>query len=567
MVENALSLKRLIRPPGGETALETGPWRANPFHRAKLGEGACDDVLAYAEDPRVGDLARGREIGSGIWRIGAERIAGQHDSPWDQPLPSRHFAARLHAFSWLNDLSAIGRASEPYIAFLIDEWVSRFGQWDEFAWDPELTAERLYAWLAWGRPAFEQSDPAARNALLQTAARQARLLMLSHNELGDRRLGAIKAGAALVLAGAAGFPDGDAFAAQGEEILLEAFAKQFLPDGGHCSRSPEAHAEALYDYITANSALSYLHGVSVFQDILAKLANMARLFRLGDGALGCFHGGSEGSAASLDAALSRVPQGVRPFQFATHTAFQRLEAGDMRLLFDVGAAPPYAYAERAHASALSFEMSSRRERLIVNVGAARDLSPAARHAARATNGHSTLILNDALSAALEAPRRGKGPARLVGPTLDDVRRSSDESGVTLQGRHDGYKNQYGLLHRRYLFADHAGRNLRGIDELIRPMKIKSPNPKEPIPFVARFHLHPSVRTRLLDPRTALLETPGGERWRLRTDASDIQVAPSVYWGGQSSEETQQLVLHGKADPMGHGLGPPNRIRWALTRAD
>jgi hypothetical protein len=31
-------------------------------------------------------------------------------------------------------------------------------------------------------------------------------------------------------------------------------------------------------------------------------------------------------------------------------------------------------------------------------------------------------------------------------------------------------------------------------------------------------------------------------------------------------ESLQIVLSGEADPMGHGLAPPNRIRWALTRA-
>ncbi|MEJ0059257.1 MAG: heparinase II/III family protein [Terricaulis sp.] len=196
--------------------------------------------------------------------------------------------------------------------------------------------------------------------------------------------------------------------------------------------------------------------------------------------------------------MARTPGEARAFQFATHSAFQRLEAKELRILFDVGGAPPPAFSERAHAGALAFEMSSGRERLIVNVGAARELEPAGRSAARATNAHSTLVVADALSATLDEQRRGKGPARLSGPTLDDVRRSSDESGITAQGRHDGYRAQFGLLHRRYLFIDHAGRNLRGIDELMRPVKMKGAAAKQPIPFVARFHLHPSVRATLIE---------------------------------------------------------------------
>ena len=58
-------------------------------------------------------------------------------------------------------------------------------------------------------------------------------------------------GLGLVLAGAADFPEGERFAEQGEEMLIEACAKQFYGDGGHLSRSPEALAEALCDLVTA----------------------------------------------------------------------------------------------------------------------------------------------------------------------------------------------------------------------------------------------------------------------------------------------------------------------------
>ena len=306
----------------------------------------------------------------------------------------------------------------------------------------------------------------------------------------------------------------------------------------------------------------------MLHEILPKLANMLRMLRLGDGGLGCFQGGSENSAASIDHALARAPGETRAFQFATHSGYQRLEAAGLRVLFDVGGAPPPAYSDRAHAGALAFELSSENERLIVNVGSARELEPAGRFAARTTNAHSTLILADTLSAEFEEQRRGKGPAFLVGPHLDDVRRSSDETGITVQGRHDGYRAQFGLLHRRYLFIDHDGRNLRGIDELIRPAKAKSPPQKGLIPYVARFHLYPGVRAKLIEHQMALIETPSGQRWRLRTDAKEILFEDSIYWGGRAvPQETQQIVLAGAADPMGAGLGPPNRMRWALARSD
>lgn len=553
----AAPLSPLRLTPGAD------PWRANPFHRMRLGDAAPDRIERWGRDPRIGDVERGRDLLAGVWRIGAERLAGEHAYPWQAPAPSRHFTARLHSFSWLTDMAAVGLAARARIADLIDAWVRLYGDWDDMAWDAELTAERLLAWLCWGRPAFEYGAPELRASLMRSVARQARLLIAAQNELSDRHLGSIKAGAALIVAAAADFPDAQRLAEHGEEMLIEACAKQFYPDGGHYSRAPEAMADALADLVVAYESMN--EPPAILRDMLPKLANMVRMLRLGDGGLACFHGGAEGSSTSIDAVLGRIGGDVRNFQFATQTAYQRLEAGPLSGLFDVGGAPPPGYSERAHASALAFELSSEGERLIVSIGAPKELAPAARLAARATNAHSTLALADAMSATLE-DRRGKGAARLSGPTLDDVRRSADDSGVTVQGRHDGYRAQFGLLHRRYLFIDTEGKNLRGIDELMRPMRHKGATQKKPIPFVARFHLHPDVSARMTEHQMALLETRGGQRWRLRTDAPNVVIAPSTYWGGRAPREALQIVLSGEADPMGHGLAPPNRIRWALARS-
>ncbi len=549
-------------------APEADPWRANPFYRIRLGDSAPHRIAAFGHDPRIGDIQRGRELYRGHWRIVAEKLPMERDIPWGITAPSKHFAARLHAFSWLVDLAALGPDARERIALLIETWVEAYGEWEDFAWDAEIAAERLFAWLCHGRAAFEAGDPALRPALMRCAARHAKLLSLAQHDLDERPLAKIKAGAALVLAGCAGFPDAQRLRDLGEEILIEALAKQFLADGAHQSRAPEALAEAFFDLVTAADALTRAGAESVrgLFDALPRLADMLRFFRHGDGALACFHGGGEASASSIKRALDAVKGPVRGFQFATQAAYQRLTAQDVTVLFDVGAAPPFLYGERAHAGALAFELSCGPERLIVNVGASRDLEPDGRAAARTTNAHSALILNDALSCRQEG--RGRAGVRFAGPGVDDVRRSEDDDGITIQGRHDGYRTQYGLLHRRYLFLDHAARNLRGIDELIRPTRQKSPNSNTPIPYAVRFHLHPDVRAGLIENQMIALETPTGLRWRFRTDAPHVALMESAYWGGRAApQDTQQIVLSGHADPMGHGLGPPNRIRWAFARGE
>jgi uncharacterized heparinase superfamily protein len=544
------------------------PWRANPHYRGRVNGDAPERLADYGMDARLGDAERGREIMRGVWRIGAERLPGEHETPWDASAPSTHFAARLHAFGWLGDLAAVGPAAEPRIVAALQSWVTRFGDWDGIAWDAALTAERLFAWLCHASPAFERGDRVLRGDVLTSLARQARLVAAAHRDLEDRPLAAIKAGAALVLAARAGAPPAGRLMELGEEMLIEAAAAQFAPDGAHLSRSPEALADAVFDMLTAIDSLVRADIAPPYNvtETLPRLVNMLRFMRLGDGGLACFHGGSEGDAAAIERAIAAVDAPPALFQFATHAAFQRIAHHDLTLLLDVGGAAPPLFGERAHASALAFEMSCGADRVIVNVGASADLLPEARQAARGTNAHSTLIVGDALSAALET--RGRNAQRFSGPSIDGVRRSEDEDGVTLQGRHDGYRAQFGLLHRRYLFVDHAGRNVRGIDELARPTRLRAPLARDQIPFQIRFHLHPSVRAEMIEHQMIALETPSGARWRMRTDAPQIQLAPSAYWGARiAPQDAKQIVLGGAADPGGHGLAPPNRVRWAFARSD
>ncbi len=550
-------------------------WRATPFYRLMLRGADPDRIAQWGEDPRRGDPVVGGEILRGMWRFGAERLARAQTIPWSAAPPSAHFSARLHSFSWLVDLAAAGASSYEPISALIDAWMDGYGEWHAAAWAPELAAERIYAWLCHGRPAFEQADAARRAALLRTLGRQARHLFIAAQD--GRRVGPlaplrtplsrIKAGAALMLAGLAGLPDAERLLDLGEELLIEACAQQFFADGGHKSRCPEMLIDALSDMISVDRGCARAGRESPpdLRAQMAKMAAMVRLFRLGDGALACFQGGGEGLAGSIDAALRELGAG-RDFQYATQSGYQRLAAGETILVMDVGAAPPRDYAERGHAGALAFEMSSGADRVIVNVGSSFEIDAQWRAAGRATNGHSTLVVDDALSCVFEQARGARGAARPVGPSAVSGKRTEDDEGVGLEALHDGYRSTYGLIHRRVLHMRKDGGRLFGLDSLARPLKDSKSDPTRtaPAPFALRFHLHPQVRAEAADARTILLHTRRGDVWRYRADR-DATLEDSVYLGHGQPQRTRQIVVTGAADPRGEGDEPGNRVFWALTR--
>lgn len=544
-------------------------WRATPFYRLMLRGHDPDRVGQWGADPRLGDSARGREILSGVWRISSERLNGSFSVPWGAAPPSPHFSARLHSFSWLGDLASLGDEAQPRIAELIQTWASGFGEWHPQAWAPELTAERLYAWLCHGRAAFEAGDAAMRPLLLRSCARQARHLQLAAGDLRDP-LARVKAGVALTLAGVAGLCEGERTLDSGIEILEEAAASQFLPDGGHATRAPEALIETLSDYLTADDALARKGHETprLVREVMPKIAGMLRYLRLGDGRLACFHGGGAGQFGAVEALLARLDVEVRPFRIAPQSGYHRLAAGEVIVIMDAGAAPAPAFGERAHAGCLGLEMSCGADRLIVNVGSTRELAPEWRAAGRATNAHSTLIVDDALSAAFEQMRLSRGGARPIGPPGVSGKRTDDEHGARIDAQHEGYRADYGLVHRRTLFLDEEGTDLRGQDVLARPLAAGKASENLRIPFAIRFHLHPSVLVERLEPKVIRLETPSGAHWRLRTDAEAVQIDESIYLSERSGPQpARQIVMLGEADANGSGEHAPNRVRWALTRID
>jgi uncharacterized heparinase superfamily protein len=542
-------------------------WRATPFYRMTLGGADPDRIGQWGKDPRIGDAARGEEILRGRWRIGAERLAKPHHTPWGAPPPSPHFSARLHSFFWLGDVAAVGGRANAAITDYIQSWSDGFGDWHAEAWAPELVAERLFAWLCHGRAAFETGDPTLRLALMRTFGRQARHLAIACADI-QSPTARLKAGATLTMLGCTSIPDGDRLLDVGVELLEEACASQFMSDGGHLSRSPHNLAEALCDLLAADDALvrRAIESPKLIRDLMPKMASMLRFLSLGDGGLACFNGGGEGEAATIKAITGEFEGELRAFRFAPQSGYHRLAEKDLALVFDGGAAPPVHYGDRAHAGCLSFELSCGAERMLVNVGSQLELDPKWRAAGRATNGHSTLVVDDALSAEFE--RLGRGAARPRGPAQVIAKRNDDDEGARIEGQHDGYRADYGLIHRRVVYMAKAALDLRGVDTLSRPAGEKKTTDAWRPPFAIRFHLHPDIVATMAEENVAYIETPSGGRWRFRTDAPAFRFEESVYLGGADGPaRTRQIVLGGEADPNGLGEGPPNRVRWAFTRLD
>jgi uncharacterized heparinase superfamily protein len=280
---------------------------------------------------------------------------------------------------------------------------------------------------------------------------------------------------------------------------------------------------------------------------LDRMAPMLRFFRLGDGALGVFHGGGESDARTLEATLDSDDALGRPLGHAPYSGYQRLFAGRTLILFD--AAPPAAgaFSTAAHASCLAFELSSGANRLIVNCGMAVGDDSAWTNALRSTAAHSTLMIDDTSSGtvlAAGALARFLGPRLVNGPLIVETRRSESPQGLTVEAHHDGYVAPFGAIHHRRLTLSPRGAMLTGTDRLIPAGPSRARNAHKR-PVAIRFHIHPDVRLSLAQGGgSVILKLPNGEGWRFRC-ANNLSVEESVYAGGGAPRRAEQLVVTGE----------------------
>src|SRR4029077_10612282 len=125
-----------------------------------------------------------------------------------------------------------------------------------------------------------------------------------------------------------------------------------------------------------------------------RMMPMLRFFRHGDGNFALFNGMGPTQTDLLTTMLVYDDARGAPLANAPHSGYQRVEVAGTLLLVDTGRPPPLAASQDAAAGCLSFELSVKQQRVVVNCGMPAVSRDSWRQVARATAAHSTATMND-----------------------------------------------------------------------------------------------------------------------------------------------------------------------------
>lgn len=534
-------------------------WRT-PLHALRLRGRYPLKLLGVPVDPIPGDVAGGEAILSGRIILRGETV---HLVELDFAglSVSAALSDHLHAFAWLRDLATV--ASRQVGAGLAEKILGHWlrvhgGSVTQPAWRPDLCARRILNWACHAPMILSSNDLVYRSAVLNGLARQARHLDRSADK-APRGLQRVIAWSGVIAAGLL-IPGGDGRRLHGEAGLARALAFAQGTDGGLIDRSPLSQLEfvELMSQLMAVYAMRRIDPPETLSGALARAVPALLGVTLGDGGLSSWQGNGPIAAQRVDAAVRASGIRTRPLRQSAEWGYQRLSAGQTRLVLDA-APPPVMRQSGAAASTLAFELSDGPHRIIVNcggpAGGASDFPPALADALRATAAHSTLVIADTNSTATYPDGSlGKGVSEV------SIDRQEREGASMIEASHDGYVRRFGFEHKRRLALGNDGRELSGEDVLIPVARRRLRSQVHPV--AVRFHLCPDAEVTLTaDSQGALIRIADGPLWQFRCKGGTLGVEDSLWVDEQGwPRMTQQLVI-GSEVPAG-GLG----LSWILRRA-
>jgi len=521
------------------------PSALHPFRKS-----ARPKLLATVTNPLKGDAAAGTALRAGHFLVHAARspIA---DTEFSGPRLAPSLVRVVHGFSWLADLEAAaprqqvtGVAERVMGLWLAANPKPAAGP----AWDVGHAGHRLLAWLIHAPLILSGSDRVFRARVFAAIAETARWLDRNVRRASDR-LAELAGWCGIVAAGLL-LAEGKPRRLFGEAGLVKAMGDAIGDDGGVLSRNPLCQIEAIELLVALRACYQAVRKEPPPQvEAMLQLLVPPLLALLhGDGALGSWQGAGAVPAERIAALVAASKVRTRPLRDARQWGYQRVTAGRSVLIFDAAPPPQARHARDGCASTLAFELSSGKDRLIVNCGGAAmaggQIPLRLAQGLRATAAHSTLAIDDFNSTAvLINGRLGNGVAEV------SVDRRSGDGATRLEASHDGYVPRYGLRHRRMLMLRDDGTELRGEDVLEATGR---KGKRGTVGVALRFHLGPHVDVgQSADGLGATLALPDGSLWQFRSGRDPVSIEESLWADGQGRPlGTRQLVITAKISRSG-----------------
>ncbi|NPV04871.1 MAG: alginate lyase family protein [Syntrophaceae bacterium] len=496
-------------------------------------------------------------VGAGRFRFLNETAVYGPVPEWHDARRSRLWRYNLHYFNYL--LPPGGLPAETALP-LLRRWVQDNPPGTADAWDPFPISLRLVNWIKY--LCTSGAGGASVQDIVASLHGQALWLenSLEYHLLANHLF---KNAKALLIAGLFfDGPDAARWRDMGIRLLAREISEQVLPDGGHFERSPMYHSMILEDCLDCYNLCAHrdgrdLQGLAVLlRDAVPKMAAFLRGMCHPDGQIALFNDaafGIELPPEDLFAYQARLMGGQQEAFSAPACAFPEsgyyvmAPSAGARLIVDCGPVGPDYQPGHAHCDTLSFEMSLRGRRVIVDSGCFGYEPGPMRAYNRGNAGHNTVTVDGRNQSEVWGAHRCGRRARPVRARLERM----DDGALLFEGAHDGYAYLAGT-------PIHTRRIRWTADACLVEDEISGSGRHD---IEARLHIHPDLSV-----------THSGLSVSVNDDAHEILAVSPLSDGRIELEDGWYCPAFGMKSPCRvlvqrfHGQPLPSRCGWRLQTA-
>lgn len=403
------------------------------------------------------------EISQGIFRFLNDVAYYGSEINWQTSDKNRLWKYNLHYFQYLH---SEGGVDTDVALRLAKHWIDNNPPGTPDAWDPFPISLRVVNWIKYLNCLDLQLDEV--EDIIHSIYQQCLWLerSLEYHLLANH---IFKNAKALVFSGLLfKGPDAERWLSKGVQLLSRELHEQILPDGGHFERSPMYHSMILEDCLDLlNVCLARSEPLmKEFSEHLQYATRKMIEFLMGithpDGEIALFNDaafGIEAQPADLIGYYEKVSGKTAPASKGFGISFP--DSGyyildphtGNRMLIDCGPIGPEYQTGHSHCDTLSFELSLKGRRVIVDSGCFGYEEGAIRDYNRGNTGHNTLTI-DALNQS--EVWKSFRCARRAQPLYAKLSKGLDGA-IVFEGAHDGYRRLNGgpVHHRRISWSDNT----------------------------------------------------------------------------------------------------------------
>ena len=472
------------------------------------------------------------------------------ESIWENQNLSEKDFKKLHSFFWLFTIDL--KSSKKITRSVIFNWTNLNQNYSLKSWEINTLSKRVISWIANSNNFYHEGDQNFKINFTKIIKKQLNHLI---NEIENTELVNDKMiGCSAIIIGGLCFKHQMQYLNIGFQLLKKIINTIFDNDGFPKSRSPRQVIFYLKYFVFIRELLKDSNtDIPEFLNEIIFYLGQSFIFYFEENEGTCLFNGNH-NLDTTDFKKYIKEHGYKfKNKFNSVGGYSMLKNKKDKIIVDFGSTPDKKYSADYQSGALSFEIFHDKEKVITNCGYFQDYKHKLNILSKSTAAHSTLSIDDRSSCKFKKNKLGHFTLENTVKITNKKIYHSDEI-WEIQGAHDGYLKEYGILHQRNIQFFPKEFKYVGEDIIICKKKIQK------VGFDIRFHLMPATNAIKTQDKLSILLQLKKSGWRFTCNHNNFGIETGLYFGKKDSyTENKNIYINGEITKE------EEKIKWEIRK--